>query len=92
MRWGWFVYGSGGPFPDLLHRNEPASTDPSVSSGPATAVMSGGLLVLLKVLHDPFVPPLWWQGWGFTLARSVTPTPGLLHQVNMTQNELKAQS
>lgn len=24
----WFVYGSGGPFPDLLHRNEPASIDP----------------------------------------------------------------
>ena len=41
VRWGWFVYGSGGPFPDLLHRNEPVSTDPSVSSGPATVVMSG---------------------------------------------------
>lgn len=31
---------------------------PPVSSGPAIAVMSGWPLVLLKVLHNPFVPPL----------------------------------
>lgn len=44
----------------------------------------GGHLSLLKVLHDPLHPTFAVAGWGFTVARSVTPRLDCSNQVNTT--------